>query len=56
MRTIGVGRLRTEFHKMRKLLEQGHEVILTERGRPRYVVREHPADEHDAKLSRGSGR
>lgn len=42
MKFIGVSQLRTEFRKVKKLIEQGHEVVLTERGQPRFVMRKHP--------------
>lgn len=42
MKTATVRQLRTQFRQVRKLVEQAGEVILTERGRPAYVISEHP--------------
>jgi antitoxin (DNA-binding transcriptional repressor) of toxin-antitoxin stability system len=42
MKTATVRQLRTQFHQVRKMVEKEGEVVLTERGRPAFVISEHP--------------
>ena len=44
MKTASIRALRTQFPKVRKLLEEEGEVVVTERGRPVLVLR--PFDGH----------
>ena len=43
MRAINLNQLRVNFPKVRKLIEQEGEVVLTERGLPVFVISEHPS-------------
>lgn len=42
MKTLTLCQLRTEFPKVRRLIEREGEVILTDHGRPAFVISEHP--------------
>lgn len=43
MQTVTFRQLRTRFPEVRKLIEREGEVILSDQGRPAFVISEHPA-------------
>jgi antitoxin (DNA-binding transcriptional repressor) of toxin-antitoxin stability system len=43
MKTVSLNLLRADFPKVRRLIKQDGEVILTEHGLPAFVISEHPS-------------
>lgn len=49
MKTASIRQLRTEFPKVRKMIEREGEIVVTERGQAAYVIRPYTAPRKRAK-------